>query len=95
MEDNFSFAIRIEDMAQHACIERSCLYRLFIHYEQTSPLDYLQGLHLTHAAELLDNTALSVAAIGSAVGFFNGSHFSKAFLKKYGCTPGAYRKKSK
>ena len=93
MEDNFAFGIRIEDAALHACIERSYLYRLFMRYEGCSPLAYLTNIRLSRAAVLLTESSLSVSEIGTAVGFFDGSHFTKAFMKKHGCTPGEYRKK--
>ena len=93
MEDNFAYEIRISDVALYACLERSYLYRLFMRYENCSPMEYLTALRLSHAAELLRKTSLSTAEIAAAVGFFDASHFSKAFAKKYGVSPGEYRKK--
>ncbi len=92
IEDNFAYRIKISDIALHACIERSYLYRLFMRYEGISPLAYLTGVRLSHAAELIKNEMLSVTEIGTSVGFFDASHFSKAFFAAYGKTPGEYRK---
>ena len=93
IEDNYAFGIRVQDVALHACVERSYLYRIFMRHEGISPLAYLTGVRLAHAAKLLKEGARSVSEIGCAAGFFDASHFSKAFLKKYGCTPGEYRRR--
>lgn len=93
IEDNYAYGIRIEDVAQHACIERSYLYRLFMRYEGTSPLGFLTAVRLMHAASMLKESTRSVSEIASAVGFFDASHFSKMFYEKYKCTPGQFRKR--
>ena len=93
MEDNFTYDIHIRDVALHACLERSYLYRLFMRHEGCSPMEYLTQLRLSHAAEQMKDDSLSIAEIAASVGFFDASHFSKAFSKKYGTSPGEYRKK--
>lgn len=92
IEDNFAYDTQIGDVALHACIERSYLYRLFMRHENCSPMQYLTKVRLSRAAELLRQTSLSVSEIADAVGFFDASHLSKKFIKKYGITPGEYRK---
>lgn len=92
IEDNFAFNVRIQDVAQYAHLERSYLYRLFMRYEKMSPLEYLTEVRLSHAIALLANDSLSTAEIACAVGFFDASHFSKVFSKKYGLPPGEFRK---
>ena len=46
------------------------------------------------AAELLKLTSLSIADIGSAVGYENQLHFSRAFKKKYGVPPREWRNRN-
>ena len=93
MEDNYAYDIHISDVALHACLERSYLYRLFMRHEGCSPMEYLTHLRLSHARGMLKEDSLSISEIAAAVGFFDASHFSKAFLKKYGTSPGEYRKR--
>lgn len=93
IEDNFAFGIRVQDVALHACIERSYLYRLFMKHEGCTPLAYLNKIRLDAAQKLLADRALSVSGIAVACGFFDASHFSKAFYAAHACTPGEYRKR--
>lgn len=46
---------------------------------------------LAHASRLLLGTDESVESIGERAGFADGSHFHRAFLKHYGCTPTEFR----
>ncbi len=93
IENNFSFGIHVQDVALHACIERSYLYRLFMKHEGCSPLAYLNKIRLKEAKRLLADEAYSIASVASACGFFDASHFTKAFCSACGCTPGEYRKR--
>ena len=47
---------------------------------------------LNEAARLLGDSKLSVEEIIHAVGYENQSYFHREFKKKYGCSPGRYRK---
>jgi AraC-like DNA-binding protein len=46
---------------------------------------------LAHAARLLLGSDKSVESIGEQTGFTDGSHFHRAFLKHYECTPTEFR----
>lgn len=92
IEDNFCLGIRVSDIALAACVERSYLYRLFMQHEGCSPLAYLNKVRLNHARTLLTDKAHSIAEVASASGFFDASHFSKAFYAQFKKTPGEYRK---
>ena len=47
------------------------------------------------AAELLKLTSLSIAEIGSAIGYENQLHFSRAFKTIYGVSPREWRNHQK
>ena len=71
-------------------------YRLsLIHIFRTStgrsPQEFLIHYRMTKAAELLKLTTLSIGDIGSAVGYENALHFSRAFKNVYGVSPRAWR----
>lgn len=53
---------------------------------------YLSECRLVKALELLIETELPVKSICMSVGFKDFTHFSKAFKKKYGKNPSAYRR---
>jgi len=46
---------------------------------------------LAHASRLLLGTDGTIEAIGEQAGFADGSHFHRAFLEHYGCTPTEFR----
>jgi len=46
---------------------------------------------LGHVAELLLATDLPTEALARQTGFADGSHLHRAFVARYGCTPGHYR----
>lgn len=61
-------------------------------YTGMSLHDYGLTFALKKAASLLADTGKSISAIEIQLGFTNRTHFYKIFRKKYGVTPGEYRK---
>jgi transcriptional regulator GlxA family with amidase domain len=58
----------------------------------TTPKRWIEDLRLTRARALLESTAKDLASIASASGFTGPDHFIKAFDRRIGLTPGAYRR---
>lgn len=54
--------------------------------------EYIRGLRMEKAKELLYITNLSVTQIAHAVGFQDSGYFSKVFFAHTGCRPAQYRK---
>ncbi len=59
------------------------------HLGRTMP-QYLRGLRLERAAQLLRDGRCNVTEAAMAVGYSSLSHFSKAFWEAFGCCPGLY-----
>ena len=95
VEDNYPFPITVASMASHVGLERSYLYRIFMHGIGMSPSDYLRQFRLERAAELLKDGRLSVTEVAESVGFSDISHFHRVFHNRYGTTPKLYRESSK
>ncbi len=55
-------------------------------------LDYLTGHRLKQSAKRLKETTDTVAVIANDVGYQDVKYFSRLFKKRYGMTPGVYRK---
>ncbi|HJB27539.1 MAG TPA: helix-turn-helix transcriptional regulator, partial [Candidatus Blautia faecavium] len=85
--------IRITDIADYVCVNRSYLYTLFRNELKMSPKEYLANYRLTRAAELLVITDFSVESVAFSCGYQDPLVFSKAFKGKNGLTPSQYRKK--
>lgn len=60
----------------------------------TSVMGFVATQRLAAARRLLETTDASVSEIAAECGYFDHSHFTKAFARKWGCAPGAYRKRS-
>jgi AraC-like DNA-binding protein len=52
---------------------------------------HLRAVRLRNAADLLAHQPLTVTDVARLVGYRQPSHFVKAFRRRYGTTPGAFR----
>jgi AraC-like DNA-binding protein len=52
---------------------------------------HLRAVRMRNAAELLAHQPLTVTDVARLVGYRQPSHFVKAFRRRYGTTPGAFR----
>ncbi len=89
---NYSYPLRVEDLAARTGLDRTYLYKLFIKHTGQSPQQYLIGQRLTAAARLLQDTKLTSAEIACSCGFRDAPSFCRSFRKHYGKSPTEYRK---
>ena len=83
--------ITLDEIAASGNVSRSRCCRLFKHYLQQSPIDFLNAYRLKVSCHLLDNTSRSITDIALACGFNHLSYYSRYFYNSYGCTPREYR----
>lgn len=95
IEQNFQNNISIEEIADLCGINRSYFGKIFKKSIGRSPQEFLMNYRMVKAAELLKLTSLSIAEIGSAVGYENQLHFSRAFKTVYGISPREWRVQNK
>ena len=95
IEQNFQNEITIEDIAGVCGINRSYFGKIFHNSIGCSPQEFLIKYRMAKATELLKLTSLSIAEIGSAVGYENQLHFSRAFKKINGVSPREWRNQHK
>jgi AraC-like DNA-binding protein len=50
---------------------------------------YLRGLRLDAAARVLSGTGKPLAEVAADAGFYDQSHFTRAFKARFGMTPAA------
>ena len=67
------------------------LARVFKHETGHTLLWYHNAIRCENAKKLLSETNLSVAEIGSAVGYVSPAHFSHQFRKMTGISPSGWR----
>ena len=87
---NYSRDIDIDDIASHAGISRSHLYRLFMQYVSMPPNESLTRFRINKAAALLRSNNLSVGAAAFSTGFSDQLYFSRVFKKYKGVPPSRY-----
>ena len=95
LDQNFKEKISLTEIARQACVSPYYLERIFKKNTGSSVAQYMIDRRLGYAQNLLRDTAKSISAIAEEAGYDNPSYFSQLFKKKFGCNPGAYRKKIK
>lgn len=80
----------LADIAGAGGIHPASLVRGFRSHLGCSPGDYLRRLRLEHARTALA-TERPIAEIALEAGFYDQSHFTTAFRRRFGMTPAAYR----
>lgn len=91
IQSNYCNPIKISDIAEYVCVNRSYLYTLFMKETGFSPQQFLATFRITKAAELLQLTDLSIESISISCGYKNALIFNKAFKQMKGMSPSAYR----
>lgn len=91
IHNNYTYDIKITDIAKYLCIDRTYLYKLFMIYKKVSPQQYLIHYRLNISQKLLKESDLTVTEIAYSCGFRDTSSFNKHFKKFYQTTPLKYR----
>ena len=92
IEHNYSYDIRISDVARHVGIDRTYLYKIFMEHENTSPKQYLLWHRLRMAVQMLCSTDYTITEIALSCGFKDAPSFCNYFKKHIGSTPRVFRK---
>lgn len=91
IENNYMLSISVEDIAESSGLNRSYFGKIFREAVGKSPQEFLISYRMIKAAELLKQTHYSINEIGTAVGYPNQLHFSRAFKSVYGVSPRNWR----
>lgn len=94
IQSNYCDPIKVTDVADYVCINRSYLYTLFQNYLGMSPQQFLTTFRITKARELLESTDYSIESIALSCGYNDALVFTKAFRAMKGMSPSGYRKES-
>ena len=91
IDNNFAEDITLAELCSIANMSRSSLLKQFTKLCKCSPSDYLLNTRLENACKMLEHTSYSIAQIAQDCGFYDSSHFSKAFFKSKNILPKDYR----
>lgn len=83
--------LTLADLALAIGTNRTYLSKWFVEHDTTF-YNYINGLRIDYAGQLLLSTDYAVTLIQLKSGFVNKSTFRKYFMDRYGCTPSEYRK---
>ncbi|MBR6676790.1 MAG: AraC family transcriptional regulator [Clostridia bacterium] len=95
IETNYHRRPTISELAKHLNISQSYLYRVFSEEYGVSPKEYLNSFCMDQAKKLLRTGDLNVSQIAASVGYSDVLAFSAFFSKRKGCSPTAYRERTK
>jgi AraC family transcriptional regulator, arabinose operon regulatory protein len=85
---------RIEALAAEVSLSPSRLSHLFKRELGDSIINLILTTRLQRAAQLLEFTPRSIAAISDELGFGSPFYFSRQFRRRFGISPSAYRDRS-
>lgn len=89
---HYNQAFNLEDVASAANLSASRLAGLFREQCGLSVLGYRDELRMSHAARLLNDSALGIAEIGAQVGYPDPAYFSRTFSRHVGVSPRSYQR---
>lgn len=92
IQSNYCNPIKVTDVADYVCINRSYLYTLFQDSMGMSPQQFLTTFRITKATELLQLTSLPIESIALSCGYHDPLVFTKAFRQMKKTSPTSYRK---
>lgn len=92
IQGNYCNPIKVTDVADYVCINRSYLYTLFRSGVGMSPQQFLTTFRITKAAELLQLTEHPIESIALSCGYTDPLVFTKAFKQMKGVSPSVWRK---
>lgn len=93
IRDHLGEHISLDEVAQLVHLSPSYFSRLFKSETGQTFSGYLQAVRIERAKSFLKREKCSLTEIAEQVGFFDQSHFIKAFKQVTGVTPGLYRKR--
>ncbi len=93
VREHFSTSITVSELAQRCHLSTRQFQRAFLDMFHLTPKEYLRQFRLGHGIDLLISGDASLTTIAQQSGFTDHSHFTRAFVKAMGMTPGAYRRK--
>ena len=91
VEQHLSEMITVHDIAEHVGLNPSYLNTHFRAQTGFSIKSFIHRLKTEEAKRLLRETTYPISEIGTMLGYFDQSHFSRVFREYTGTTPKQYR----
>lgn len=92
INDHYAENLTVEHLAKLAGTSASKFTRAFVRTFDVSPGRYVANIRLTAARQLLESSDKPLVDIAQETGFYDLSHFTRAFKRERKTTPGQYRR---
>ena len=93
IDENYARKIALTELSERFYINKYYLLRLFKGQYGMTMNEYIEGLRISKAKELLRFTQETIGEIGLLCGFEDSHYFSRVFHKIEGISPSEYREK--
>lgn len=94
MAKNYKEDITVGKLASLVHLSKSYFMRCFKDAVGIGAIEHLAQIRINAACEALSDSEKQIADIAFSCGYSNLSNFNRQFLKKVGCSPKEYRKRS-
>ena len=94
IRNNYSWDVSLDDVSRQLKLTPYYFSKLFKQETGMTFMEYLTGLRIERAKEMLRDPELSIKEIGISVGYSDPNYFSRIFKKVQGITPTEYRERS-
>ena len=95
IDDHYKEKIYIEELSDMINVSPDYFTKMFKESIGKTPIDYINGMRINYAMELLCSTDIPMSDIADTIGFCNPNYFHKIFKQYMVTSPLAYRKSTK
>ena len=95
IDEHFREKIYIEELSAMINVSPDYFTKMFKESIGKTPIDYINGMRVNSAMELLCSTDMAMSDIADSIGFCNPNYFHKIFKQYMDVSPLAYRKSTK
>ncbi len=95
IKEHFKDTISVQQLADSVHLSQSYFMSQFRQCVGFSASEYISQYRINYACKQIADTTSSISEIAFESGFRNLSNFNRHFMRIVGCTPMAYRKKSR
>ncbi|HEX4585459.1 MAG TPA: GlxA family transcriptional regulator [Burkholderiaceae bacterium] len=92
LSSNLTGDLSVEALAQRACLSPRHFSRRFKQVFLATPADFVEKARLDEARKRLAVAGRSLSQVAGSVGFSSADAFRRAFTRRFGVTPGGYRR---
>ncbi len=95
ISEHYNEKIYIETLSDMLTVSPDYFTKMFKDSIGKTPIDYINGIRINKAIELLSEDVVAVNEIAELIGFSNPNYFHKIFKQYMNTSPLSYRKSSK